>query len=89
MRDHLHDQIFDIDDTSRSGGDSMPVAEKETWHSFFTRLDSAINGDLKFVITLEDPLANGYVRDLCARLLTRRSRRKSILARMRRKMNSV
>lgn len=66
IRDQLHGQIFDVDDTSRSGGDSMPVSDKEKWDRFFTRLDSAIKGDLKFSITLQDPMANSYVQDLCA-----------------------
>lgn len=66
IRDQLHGQIFDIDDASGSGGDSMAASDKEKWARFFSRLDSAINGDLKFVITLEDPMANSYVQDLCA-----------------------
>ncbi|KAL4898124.1 ZPR1 zinc-finger domain-containing protein [Aspergillus ambiguus] len=66
IRDQLHGQIFDIDDTTGSGGDSMTTSDKEKWDRFFSRLDSAISGDLKFVITLEDPMANSYVQDLCA-----------------------
>lgn len=66
IRDQLHGQIFDLDDTERTGGDSMSVSDRETWNRFFSRLDAAINGDLKFVITLEDPLANSYVQDLCS-----------------------
>lgn len=64
VRDQLHGQIFDVDDTTHSGGDSMSVSDKETWTRFFNRLDAAINGNLKFVITLEDPLANSYVQSL-------------------------
>ncbi|KAL2011038.1 hypothetical protein VTN00DRAFT_3756 [Thermoascus crustaceus] len=66
IRDQLHGQIFDIDDTAHTGGDSMPANEKETWTRFFNRLDAAIKGEMKFVITLEDPLANSYVQDLCS-----------------------
>ncbi|EAU37321.1 conserved hypothetical protein [Aspergillus terreus NIH2624] len=66
IRDQLHGQIFDIDDTTGSGGDSMATSDKEKWTRFFNRLDQAINGELKFVITLEDPMANSYVQDLCA-----------------------
>lgn len=64
VRDQLRGQIFDIDDKSSTGGDSMAASEKDTWTRFFSRLDAAIQGDLKFVITLEDPLANSYVQDL-------------------------
>lgn len=66
IRDQLHGQIFDIEDTTNSGGDSMATSDKEKWDRFFRRLDSAIKGEMKFVITLEDPLANSYVQDLCA-----------------------
>lgn len=44
----------------------MSVSDKETWERFFNRLNSAIRGDFKFTITLQDPLANSYVQDLCA-----------------------
>ncbi|KAL4921444.1 ZPR1 zinc-finger domain-containing protein [Aspergillus aurantiobrunneus] len=66
IRDQLKGQIYDIDDTTQSGGDSMAASDKENWARFFNRLDSAIKGDLKFVMTLEDPMANSYVQDLCA-----------------------
>ena len=66
IRDQLHGQIFDIDDTSRTGGDSMPTSDKDKWDRLFSRLESAINGDMKFVITLQDPMANSYVQNLCA-----------------------
>ncbi|KAH8425007.1 zinc finger-containing protein ZPR1 [Aspergillus melleus] len=66
IRDQLRGQIFDIDDTAGSGGDSMAASDKEKWERFFNRLDAAIKGDLKFVMTMEDPMANSYVQDLCA-----------------------
>ncbi|KAJ5669413.1 ZPR1 zinc-finger domain-containing protein [Penicillium macrosclerotiorum] len=67
IRDQLSSTIYDIEDTTtRQGGDSMPEAEKGKWAQFFSRLDKAISGELKFVITLVDPLANSYVQDLCA-----------------------
>ncbi|KAJ5102266.1 hypothetical protein NUU61_004488 [Penicillium alfredii] len=66
MRDQLRGQIFDIDDSTNSGGDSMATSEKEKWERFFSRLDQALESKLKFVITLEDPLANSYVQGLCA-----------------------
>ncbi|RAL15735.1 zinc finger-containing protein ZPR1 [Aspergillus homomorphus CBS 101889] len=64
IRDQLHGQIFDFADTS--AGDSMASDDKEKWERFFKRLDAAISGEMKFVITLEDPMANSYVQDLCA-----------------------
>lgn len=66
IRDSLRGQIFDIDDVEGKGGDSMATSDKEKWDKFFATIDSAIAGELKFVITLEDPLANSYVQDLCA-----------------------
>ncbi|OXV08056.1 hypothetical protein Egran_04180 [Elaphomyces granulatus] len=65
VRDQLRGQIFDIDDEAHVGGDSMAASEKETWSRFFARLDAAIKGEMKFVITLEDPLASSYVQSLC------------------------
>ncbi|KAL4996085.1 ZPR1 zinc-finger domain-containing protein [Aspergillus recurvatus] len=66
IRDQLKGQIYDIDDSTQSGGDSMSATDKDKWARFFDRLDSAIKGDLKFSVTLEDPMANSYVQDLCA-----------------------
>ncbi|RDW79039.1 zinc finger-containing protein ZPR1 [Aspergillus mulundensis] len=66
IRDQLKGQIYDIDDSAQTGGDSMSSSDKEKWARFFKRLDSAITGDLKFSVTLEDPMANSYVQDLCA-----------------------
>ncbi|KAL2870672.1 zinc finger-containing protein ZPR1 [Aspergillus lucknowensis] len=66
IRDQLKGQIYDVDDTTQSGGDSMAASDKEKWDRFFKRLDSAIAGEMEFVITLEDPMANSYVQDLCA-----------------------
>lgn len=62
IRDQLHGQIFDVGDSG--AGDAMPSEQKEKWTQFFSRLDAAIKGELKFVVTLEDPLANSYVQDL-------------------------
>lgn len=63
VRDQLHGQIFDL---GTDGGDSMADSDRGTWTRFFNRLDSAIKGELKFTIVLEDPLANSYVQDLCS-----------------------
>ncbi|PGH17100.1 hypothetical protein AJ80_04975 [Polytolypa hystricis UAMH7299] len=64
VRDQLHGQIFHTGTEDLAPGDSMIQSEKVTWDRFFSRLDSAIAGELKFVITLEDPMANSYVQDL-------------------------
>jgi zinc finger protein len=66
IRDQLKGQIYDVDDTTQTGGDSMESSDKDKWARFFSRLDSAISGKMNFVITLQDPLANSYVQDLCA-----------------------
>jgi zinc finger protein len=63
MRKQLHGNLYDL---GSGGGDSMDTSDKEKWARFFERLDQAINGELKFTITLEDPLANSYVQDLCS-----------------------
>ena len=64
VRDQLHGQIFETGDEDLAPGDSMADKEKAIWDRFFSRLDSAFKGELKFSITLEDPLANSYVQDL-------------------------
>ena len=66
VRDQLRGHIFDVDDTTQSGGDSMAASDKDKWARFFGRLDDAIEGKLKFTITLQDPMANSYVQDLCS-----------------------
>jgi zinc finger protein len=42
----------------------MPTDYRSKWLRFFDRLDKAISGEMKFSITLVDPLANSYVQDL-------------------------
>ena len=66
IRDDLRGQIFDIDDASSSGGDSMPADRKAGWENFFKDLDKAINGEMEYTILMEDPLANSYVQNLCS-----------------------
>jgi zinc finger protein len=66
IRDQLKGAIFDVDDSTRSGGDSMVSSDKDKWQRFFSRLDQAINGELKFTITLQDPMASSYVQDICS-----------------------
>ncbi|KAI1977616.1 nucleolar zinc-finger protein [Ophidiomyces ophidiicola] len=65
VRDQLHGQIFEIGNEDLAPGDSMAAEDKATWDRFFTKLNAAIKGDLKFTITLEDPLANSYVQNFC------------------------
>ncbi|KAK2873905.1 hypothetical protein FQN49_002016 [Arthroderma sp. PD_2] len=65
IRDQLHGQIFDFGDEDLAPGDSMVMSEKDRWKQFFSKIDSAIKGDEKFTIILEDPCANSYVQNLC------------------------
>ncbi|KAJ9648142.1 nucleolar zinc-finger protein [Coniosporium apollinis] len=62
VRDDLRSSIFDTDDGDYRGGDSMDAASKSKWDVFFSNLSAAINGDVKFTILLEDPLASSYVQ---------------------------
>lgn len=64
IRNDLRGSIFDVDDTSGSGGDSMPADRKKGWEEFFRNLDKAINGEMEYTILMEDPLANSYVQSL-------------------------
>jgi zinc finger protein len=65
IREQLHGQIFDTEDDDEmpalSAGDSMVDSTKNTWVKFFAKLDLALKAELKFSITLEDPLASSYV----------------------------
>lgn len=63
VRDDLKSSIFDVGDAS---GDSMDSASKSKWTEFFAKLDSAINGEVKFTIILDDPLASSYVQSFTA-----------------------
>lgn len=62
VRDDLKSSIFDTGD----GGDSMDQTTKTKWTDFFGQLSSAINGEVKFTIILEDPLASSYVQSFTA-----------------------
>lgn len=68
VRDQLHGQIFDVEDSKNGdvlrGGDSMPAEAKGRWDDFFAKLGQAIRAELEFSIVLEDPLANSYVQSL-------------------------
>ncbi|CZR51846.1 probable zinc finger protein zpr1 [Phialocephala subalpina] len=66
VRDDLHQQIFDVDDSADTGGDSLPSESKTTWKSFFEGLGEAIKGERKFTVILKDPLASSYVQNLCS-----------------------
>lgn len=62
VRDDLRSSIFDVGD----GGDSMDSASKSKWNTFFDQLGLAIDGNEKFTIILEDPLASSYVQSFTA-----------------------
>ncbi|KAF2002875.1 zinc finger protein zpr1 [Amniculicola lignicola CBS 123094] len=62
VRDDLRSSIFDTGDS----GDSMDTTTKDKWETFFGQLTAAINGDVKFTIVLEDPLASSYVQSFTA-----------------------
>lgn len=65
VRDDLHAQIFDVDDRTSAGGDSLPSNQKTEWQKFFEGIDAAIKGEVKFTVILADPLASSYVQNLC------------------------
>jgi zinc finger protein len=62
VRDDLKSSIYD----TGAGGDSMATTAKSKWGDFFDKLTAAINGEVKFTITLEDPLASSYVQSFTA-----------------------
>jgi zinc finger protein len=62
VRDDLKSSIYDMG----AGGDSMATTAKSKWGDFFEKLTAAINGEVKFTITLEDPLASSYVQSFTA-----------------------
>ncbi|CBX92445.1 similar to zinc finger protein zpr1 [Plenodomus lingam JN3] len=62
VRDDLKSSIFD----STDGGDSMDTTSKSKWTGFFSQLDAAINGEVKFTIVLTDPLASSYIQSFTA-----------------------
>ncbi|KAF1944473.1 zinc finger protein zpr1 [Clathrospora elynae] len=62
VRDDLKSSIFDTSDA----GDSMDSGSKGKWATFFANLAAAINGDAKFTLVLEDPLASSYVQSFTA-----------------------
>ncbi|KAI4641563.1 hypothetical protein J4E93_007660 [Alternaria ventricosa] len=62
VRDDLKSSIFD----AGGGGDSMDSEAKQKWNTFFHNLSAAINGEDKFTLVLEDPLASSYVQSFTA-----------------------
>jgi len=62
VRDDLRSSIFDVGD----GGDSMDSTSKSKWNVFFEQLGSAIDGNEKFTVILEDPLASSYIQSFTA-----------------------
>ena len=66
VRDDLRGAIFDTDDVDSLGGDSMPTEQKTAWNVFFENINSAIRGEVKYTILMEDPLANSYIQSFNA-----------------------
>ncbi|KAI9732329.1 MAG: nucleolar zinc-finger protein [Cirrosporium novae-zelandiae] len=67
VRDQLKGQIFDIGDDdyendTRFKSDSMPEDLKQTWTTFFKKLDQLIKAEIKYTLILEDPLAGSFVQ---------------------------
>lgn len=74
VRDQLHGQIFDFDDSPSlpddlgisaaplAAGDSMASDTKTRWLAFFDKLDRALKAEFPFSLTLVDPLANSFVQ---------------------------
>ncbi|CEP21011.1 unnamed protein product [Cyberlindnera jadinii] len=58
--DELHSKVFS------QTSDSMDAAAKEQWNSFFTKLQDAIDGKIKFTVHMEDPLASSYIQNVYA-----------------------
>lgn len=63
VRDDLHKNIFSDEDDA-GGGDSMATEERQRWNAFFAAVDSAIKGEQKFTLVLQDPFAASYVQSL-------------------------
>ncbi|KAI9847109.1 MAG: nucleolar zinc-finger protein [Sclerophora amabilis] len=66
VRGDLRSQIFDTEDDSQIGGDSLAADDRSKWAEFFSNMDRAIKGEDKFTVVLEDPLASSYVQNLQA-----------------------
>jgi zinc finger protein len=64
IRDDLRGSIFDIG--GDKSGDSMPNNQKQSWETFFSKLDQAIKAEIKYTMLLEDPLSNSYVQSFTA-----------------------
>ena len=62
VRDQLRGQIFDVDNDSFQGGDSIPDETKAQWDGFFDKMNKALNNEIEFSLVLEDPLANSFVQ---------------------------
>lgn len=63
IRDDLRSNIFG-DASERH--DSIEAQSRAKWDAFFTQLDDAIEGRLKFTVVLSDPLASSYVQSFAA-----------------------
>jgi len=59
IRDDLKSSIFDTGD-EQAATDSMPEPKRDAWKTFFSNMDKAIAGEVKYTVLMEDPLANSY-----------------------------
>ncbi|GMF29530.1 unnamed protein product [[Candida] boidinii] len=60
VREELHSRVF------QETSDSMTDETKTRWDEFFSRLDSAIAGKIKFTIEMVDPLSASYIQNVYA-----------------------
>ncbi|OJD37778.1 zinc finger protein zpr1 [Diplodia corticola] len=63
IRKDLRSNLFG---DSEEKHDSVDPAARAKWDAFFTQLDDAIEGRIKFTIVLSDPLASSYVQSFSA-----------------------
>lgn len=66
VRDDLNRSVYNTDEVTGVLGDSMDAETRLKWEKFFGDLTSAIEGKMKFLVILEDPLAGSYVQSRTA-----------------------
>ncbi|KAL6946865.1 nucleolar zinc-finger protein [Hanseniaspora vineae] len=60
INEELYSRVF----TTTS--DSMDAETKKNWETFFGNLEKALKGEMKFTVTLVDPLAGSYIQNVYA-----------------------
>lgn len=63
-KDNLNAQLFDAGDGKIRGGDSVTEEQSSGWAGFFKKLDQCINAEVKFELSLTDPMAKSYIQSL-------------------------